>query len=706
MFRPLVRLLWAALYAAVVAATFFVAFALGRLLITGREVNWRAEAVARLEPLLAACAGAALAGAVLAAIAAKRRRRLLAQVEQHLADLRNSPSPNASAVRGGAEAADLADVRREADALAACYRQALAEVVKHKEKLDRVRTWLGQQIEGGEPATAVTPTHLVVASRHRMVARLAPNFHVIAVTAPLRQLLERTNEELTAVSFLTMAHPEDAAALKRSLKEALKDGESHNVEFRVVLKPAGDKPGQARERHLQMDVLTCYDEEGTPQNLRCHFTDVTARVKTERELLRRTREVSDANDQLRQANAALERLKESYRDLYHFAPVVYFSLDAAGNLAVFNETMLRTLGYPREALLNKPYANLLTPEGKAAFQSDPSVLQRAGDVETQWVKQDGTVIDVWIGTTTIRDAATGAFVRSRSVARDVSETKRLENALNQRAVALAKTITHVKRVNQELEEFTYVVSHDLKEPLRTLQAFSNFLAADYGPQLGADGMEHINHLVRASKRLKSLIDDLLILSRTGRVINTPRAFAWQPVLDVVFGDLQELIACKNAQVRVEGPLPPVVGDPERVMQLLINLIGNGLKYNKSARPEVVVGYRGESNGFGEFYVRDNGIGIDPTYHDQIFRIFRRLHHSDEVEGTGADLAICKSIVEAHGGRLRVESEPGKGATFLFSLPRYKGAAKPGSANGTVNRNEVIRAPAGSDQGTALVAGGR
>src|SRR5207248_2800927 len=106
-------------------------------------------------------------------------RRLLAQVEQHLADLRNSPSPNASAVRGGAEAADLADVRREADALAACYRQALAEVVKHKEKLDRVRTWLGQQIEGGEPATAVTPTHLVVASRHRMVARLAPNFHVI-----------------------------------------------------------------------------------------------------------------------------------------------------------------------------------------------------------------------------------------------------------------------------------------------------------------------------------------------------------------------------------------------------------------------------------------------------------------------------------------------------------------------------------------------
>jgi PAS domain S-box-containing protein len=703
MFRPLARQLLAALFAAAVTGAVFVAFAIGRLLVSG-EIDWLAEAIARLEPLLAACAGAAVAGAVLASVAAGRRRRLLAQVEKHLGNLRNDPSPHTLAVRGGDESADLASVRREADALAACYRQALAEVVKNKEKLDRARAVLGQN--EGEPAKAVAPTHLVVASRNRMVARLAPNFHVIAVTAPLRQLLERTNEELTAVSFLALAHPDDGAALKQSLKEALKDGESHNVQFRVVLKPAGDRP--ARERHLQMDVLTCYDKDGTPQNLRCHFTDVTERVLTERELLRRTREVFDANDRLRKSNSDLERLKESYRDLYHFAPVVYFSLDADGNLAVFNETMLRTLGYPREALIKKPYATLLTDEGKAAFQSDPSTLKRAGEIETQWVKQDGSVIDVWIGTTTVRDPATGAFVRSRSVARDVSERKRLERALNERAVALARTITHVKRVNQELEEFTYVVSHDLKEPLRTLQAFSNFLAADYGPQLGADGMEHINHLVQASKRLKTLIDDLLILSRTGRVINTPRAFDWQPVLDVVLGDLRELVATKNAQVRVEGPLPRVVGDPERVMQLLSNLVGNGLKYaRKDVRPEVVIGYRGEAaNGFGEFYVRDNGIGIDPSYHDQIFRIFRRLHHNDEVEGTGAGLAICKRIVEAHGGQLRVESEPGKGSTFLFSLPRHRVVAKPGSANGTANRSEVIRAPAGSDQRATLVAGGR
>src|SRR5206468_1038062 len=145
----------------------------------------------------------------------------------------------------------------------------------------------------------------------------------------------------------------------------------------------------------------------------------------------------------------------------------------------FNETTLRALGYPREELLGKPYAALLAPEKRAGF--DLEVMQRPGETETRWIKKDGTVIDVWVGTTTIRDAG-GGFVRSRSAALDVTETRRLSAALKARHDEL-------RRINSELEEFTYVVSHDLKEPLRTLEAFSNFLALDYADKLEGEGQE-------------------------------------------------------------------------------------------------------------------------------------------------------------------------------------------------------------------------
>src|SRR5262249_40601214 len=149
--------------------------------------------------------------------------------------------------------------------------------------------------------------------------------------------------------------PGDAAALQAALEEALEGGEGHDIRFRVV--PVRQK----EERHLQMDVMTCYDERGAPLHLRCHLLDITERIRTERELRHSTQKISQPTAGLRQPNEALQRLKESYRDLYHFAPVLYFSLDPAGRFVAFNETMQRTLGYPREALLGQPYAKLLTP---------------------------------------------------------------------------------------------------------------------------------------------------------------------------------------------------------------------------------------------------------------------------------------------------------------------------------------------------------
>jgi PAS domain S-box-containing protein len=662
------RLLLAALLGSIVAAVPSALYLGGRQLVAEGTLS-AAAVVDGFESLLVAAAGGVLVALVLAQFAARARRRLLAQVEHYLAGLRQDPPGGA-----GLAAADLASVRREADALAASYRQALADVASVQNKIDCLLRGVLGYVEAGDNAPPVAATHLMInSSRHRMVARLAPNGNVLATAQALRQFLGRSSREIHTRPFLELVHPEDVPIIQKALDEALQDGEAHNVAFRILRQ----EDGANQERHLQLDVLTCYDETGTALALRCHFVDITRRVLAEVEVQRRTRELSDANDRLRQANADLERLKESYRDLYHHAPVLYFSLDATGNLAAFNETMLRMLGYPREKLLGQPYAGLLTPKDQAAFLADPGVMQRPGEVETQWVKQDGTVIDVWIGTTTIRDPS-GEFIRSRSVARDVSEKRRLSNALRRQAEEVVRANHHLVRVNQELEEFTYVVSHDLKEPLRTIEAFSNFLGQDYGDQLEGDGKEFIGHLLQASRRLRRLIDDLLTLSRTGRVINTPRAFAWRPVIDTVLSDLQQLISRKQGVVRVEEPLPGVVGDPERIMQLLANLVSNALRYNENARPEVVIGARTEPDGDGRFvtlFVRDNGIGIDPAYHEQVFRIFRRLHHRDDVEGTGAGLAICKRIVEAHHGKIWIESEAGRGATFLFTLPRQPMSAE-------------------------------
>ncbi len=581
---------------------------------------------------------------------------------------------------------ELERLSEELERLGAAYRTALSQLVAVQEKLDRFHLTLGRsESDQDDRPASLLATHFVVgSSRHRMVARLAPNLNVLSLTQPLSRLIGRRLQDQLVWSFLDVIHSEDAAIFRAAVREALRDGESHNVTLRLL----GPHTETGEERYVQLDILTAFDDDHRPLHLRCHFQDVTARVLAEREK-------TIANAKLRQTVQDLERLKESYFDLYHFAPVLYFSLDAQGNFLACNATLLQTLGYSREQLLGKPYHLLLTPQGKEEYLKDPSRLRQPGEFESRWVKSDGTIIDVWIGTT-VRPDASGAFLRSRSAARDISETKRLGRELQRKAEEVGRANEQLRRINQELEEFTYVISHDLKEPLRSLEAFSKFLVTDYADVLKGDGEEYLTYLRQASQRMGRLIDDLLTLSRTGRVIHTPRPFAWPPVIATVLNDLRDLIQRKNAIVRVEEPLPAVVGDPERLMQLLANLISNALKYNQAEAPEVVIGWRASSaqndRGMVTLFVRDNGIGIAPAHHEQIFRIFHRLHHRDEIEGTGAGLAICKRIVEAHGGRIWVESQLGQGATFLFTLREHPNQAETSSAWSMTSKRQELATP--------------
>jgi PAS domain S-box-containing protein len=618
--------------------------------------------------LLPAALAAGLAAGAASWAARRSRERLVAGLRAGLSRFQDSSSAAALLASLDGEHNEVqAALVGPLESLCAAYRRALADRVAQAEALESLRAMLERADLDRGPVRTVFRSS---GSSRNMVARLTPNLHWMSATPALQQLLGRSLADLNARPFADVVPAEDVPAVRRALHEALETGEVHNLAFRVLTRAEPDEADPS-VRHVQLDVMTHYDDEGRPLHLRCHVVDISDRVRAEEALRRRTEEVLTANESLRRINADLERLKESYSDLYHHAPVMYFSLDAEGCFVACNGTLLHALGYTREDLFRQPYPRLLAPEGRRRFPEDRLAYQQAGEVETRWVKKDGTSLDVWIRSTPVVDAE-GRFVRSRSVAQDVTERNRLANELRRQRDELERTNATLRRINNELDEFTSVVSHDLKEPLRTLQAYSTALAEDHAGQLGPEGAEYLGHLVEASRRLGSLIDDLLTLSLAGRVLRVPQAFDLTRLVRTVCQDLADLIGRRGALVRVAGPLPAVIGDEPRVAQLLANLIGNGLKYNTSPRPEVLIG---EAAGPPQptshtvtLYVRDNGIGIDPRFHDQVFGVFRRLHPGGEYEGTGAGLAICKKIAEAHGGHIWVESVPGQGSTFFFTLP--------------------------------------
>ena len=224
-----------------------------------------------------------------------------------------------------------------------------------------------------------------------------------------------------------------------------------------------------------------------------------------------------------------------------------------------------------------------------------------------------------------------------------------------------------------------------KNPCALFTAFSDFLLRDHGDRLDAHGREFVQYIVDASRRMRALINDLLRLSRAGMVTNEFGAVNLEDVVARIQTDYAELTRARQGAIRVLGPLPIVWGDKDRIGQLLGNLIGNGLKYHRGDGPLVEIGVdrepavetracpgpaelQAQDQAQATFFVRDNGIGIDPKFHGKIFQMFRRLHTPEEFEGTGAGLAICEKIIQAHGGCIRVNSELGRGSTFRVSLP--------------------------------------
>ncbi len=281
----------------------------------------------------------------------------------------------------------------------------------------------------------------------------------------------------------------------------------------------------------------------------------------------------------------------------------------------------------------------------------------AGGTERVLRTADGVEHPIERSTTAIHDGGDDV-IGTVTIFRDISERKHAESELASQSRELARS-------NAELEQFAYVASHDLREPLRMVASYVQLLAKRYRGQLDKDADEFIGFAVDGVTRMQALIDDLLTYSRVGRGGGEHARIDCEKVFDQAVWNLQTSAREQGASI-TRGPLPRVLGDEIQLVQLFQNLIGNAIKFHGAAAPEIRLGAEARGR-FWRFTCDDNGIGIDPKYAERIFVIFQRLHTRAKYPGTGIGLAICKKIVERHGGQIGVEPSPSGGARFWFTL---------------------------------------
>jgi PAS domain S-box-containing protein len=353
-----------------------------------------------------------------------------------------------------------------------------------------------------------------------------------------------------------------------------------------------------------------------------------------------------------------------YRGLLEAAPDAMVVVNGGGEIVLLNVQAEKQFGYSRDELLGQQVKNII-PEGFAerliadgTRSAAEALAQQIGmGIELVGRRKDGGEFPLEIMLSPL-ESAEGILVTA--AIRDISVRKESEEHL-------VKTVEELRRSNEELQQFAYVSSHDLQEPLRMVASYTQLLAKRYKGRLDSDADEFIAFAVDGCNRMQGLIQDLLTYSRAGTNKKALCEVSGDEALQGALTNLRITIEQSGAVVSHDS-LPAIETDPTQLTQVFQNLVGNAIKYRTAEAPRVHVSAAKNGDNEWIFSVRDNGLGIAPQYFDRIFILFQRLHGRNEFEGTGIGLAICKKVLERLGGRIWVESQPGTGSTFYFALP--------------------------------------
>jgi PAS domain S-box-containing protein len=362
----------------------------------------------------------------------------------------------------------------------------------------------------------------------------------------------------------------------------------------------------------------------------------------------------------------MKRAEQRYRGLLEAAPDPMVVVDPSGEIVLLNVQAEKRFGYTRDELIGQPVTNII-PIGFAERliadglrSAEEALAQQIGTgIELVALCKDGAEFPIEIMLSPL-DSPDGILVTA--AVRDITARKAAE-------AALLHKMDELKRSNEELSQFAYIASHDLQEPLRMVSSYTQLLAKRYAGQLDSDADVFIGFAVDGATRMQRLIQDLLAFSRVGTNKIDLARISSQQALDQALINLSGAIEDSGAVI-TSDELPTVRADQMQLVQLFQNLVGNAIKYHNEGVPRVHVSAVPNKDEKWDFSIKDNGLGIEPEYFERIFGMFQRLHTREQFSGTGIGLAICKKIVDRHGGSISVASSPGEGSVFSFSLGEH------------------------------------